>query len=75
MAVPASWDLDKGSQGAREHFSHTRIEGASFFDLDEVSDKSSRYSHMLPTPQKFQDHIRQVRVVSFVSTCSKFVVF
>ena len=60
--------MGPGSKEARERFSKSRIVGASFFDLDEVSNKSSPYSHMLPSPQQFQEYVGQVKIITFVNT-------
>ena len=65
--------MDSGSEGGRAQFNHERIEGAAFFDIDDVSDKASIYSHMLPSPQVFQQSIGKVcSKWSFV--CSVFLI-
>ena len=38
-----------------------RIDGAVFFDIDDVCDKSSPFSHMLPSPEQFSEQVGQVR--------------
>ena len=38
-----------------------RIDGAVFFDIDEVSDKSSQFPHMLPSSEQFSSQVGQVR--------------
>ncbi|GLD93641.1 hypothetical protein PINS_up002246 [Pythium insidiosum] len=51
--LDASWYLDK-SRNAREEFSKERLPGAAFFDIAEVSDKTSTLPHMLPTVETFE---------------------
>lgn len=60
ICISASWDLETGSEGARDGFNRERIEGSIFFDIDELSDKSSVYDHMLPPARLFQDRIGEV---------------
>ncbi|DBA01132.1 TPA: hypothetical protein N0F65_001760 [Lagenidium giganteum] len=50
--VDASWYLDQSRNGKRE-FAQERLPGAVFFDIDEISDKTSSYPHMLPTAETF----------------------
>lgn len=52
--------MDTGSDGGKTHFNQERIESAVFFDVDEISDKSSVYDHMLPSAQVFQEHVGKV---------------
>lgn len=58
--IAASWGLDTGSEEGRSQFNKERIEGAVFFDIDEMSDKTSEYEHMLPSAQIFQEHVGKV---------------
>ncbi len=32
-----------------------------YFDIDEVSDQSSSFPHMLPSAERFADHVGKVR--------------
>lgn len=52
--------MEKRSEGGRENFNQERIEGAVFFDIDEISDKSSPYDHMLPPLNLFQERVGEV---------------
>ncbi len=61
MFLPASWDLDTGSDRGKVQFNEERIEGSVFFDIDNVSDKCSSLDHMLPSPQVFQEHVGKVK--------------
>lgn len=48
------------SRSARQEYLRERIDGAVFFDIDEVADKTSSFPHMLPSPEQFADHIGKV---------------
>lgn len=54
--------METGSEGGKVQFNQERIEGAVFFDIDEISDKSSKYDHMLPSMQVFGKHVGKVRI-------------
>ena len=51
--IDGSWYLD-GSDG-RRLYRDAHLPGAVFFDIDEVSDKSTKLPHMLPTSETFAD--------------------
>lgn len=40
----------------------SRIPGAVFFDIEEISDTSSTLPHMLPSPEKFASRVRKLGV-------------
>jgi thiosulfate/3-mercaptopyruvate sulfurtransferase len=46
--VDGSWYLDKNRNG-RQEFAQERLPDARFFDIAEISDKTSTLPHMLPT--------------------------
>lgn len=50
--IDASWRLP-GNPPAYEDHLKRRIDGAIFFDLDEIADKSTSLPHMLATPDDF----------------------
>lgn len=58
--------MGSGSEGGRIKFEQERIQEAVFLDLDELSDQSSQYDHMLPSAQQFGDHIGRVRASLFL---------
>jgi 3-mercaptopyruvate sulfurtransferase SseA len=33
------------------------LQGSFFFDIDEISDKSSKLPHMLPTTEEFENRV------------------
>jgi thiosulfate/3-mercaptopyruvate sulfurtransferase len=56
--VDASWYLPDAKRDAKAEYSAAHIPGAVFFDLDEISDTSSPYPHMLPAPEKFASRVK-----------------
>ncbi|XP_076866656.1 3-mercaptopyruvate sulfurtransferase-like isoform X1 [Brachyhypopomus gauderio] len=55
--VDASWYLPKLQRDAAEEFKRSHVPGASFFDIDECSNKTSPYEHMLPNASEFADYV------------------
>lgn len=51
--IDASWYLPAQKRDGHVEFIESRIPNAVFFDIDEISDKSSDLPHMLPTPEEF----------------------
>ena len=51
--------MAEGRNGRQEYLKE-RIDGAVFFDIDEVSDKSSPFPHMLPSTDQFAEQVGQV---------------
>uniref|UniRef100_A0A673JTT2 Sulfurtransferase n=1 Tax=Sinocyclocheilus rhinocerous TaxID=307959 RepID=A0A673JTT2_9TELE len=55
--LDASWYLPKMKRNPRAEFEKTHIPGASFFDIDECCDKSSKFDHMLPSEGEFAHYM------------------
>jgi thiosulfate/3-mercaptopyruvate sulfurtransferase len=53
VALDASWHLPTAKRNARAEFEAKRIPGARFFDIDDISDKTTALPHMLPEPDAF----------------------
>ncbi len=51
--LDASWYLPQAGRDPKAEYSAGHIPGASFFDLDAISDGNSPWPHMLPPPEKF----------------------
>uniref|UniRef100_A0A672T446 Mercaptopyruvate sulfurtransferase n=1 Tax=Sinocyclocheilus grahami TaxID=75366 RepID=A0A672T446_SINGR len=51
--LDASWYLPKMKRNPRAEFEKAHIPEASFFDIDECCDKSSKFDHMLPREGEF----------------------
>jgi thiosulfate/3-mercaptopyruvate sulfurtransferase len=49
----ASWYLPQAKRDAKAEFAAGHIPGAMFFDIDALSDETSPWPHMLPSPVKF----------------------
>jgi len=55
--LDASWYLPKTKRNPRAEFALKHIPGSSFVDLDDCSDKTSAFDHMLPTSSHFSQYI------------------
>ncbi|XP_007939935.1 3-mercaptopyruvate sulfurtransferase [Orycteropus afer afer] len=60
--LDASWYLPKLGRDARREFEERHIPGAAFFDLDQCSDRTSPYDHMLPSAAQFSDYVGHLGV-------------
>ncbi len=60
--LDASWHLPQSGRDPREEFLAGRIPGAHFFDIEELSDTTSPYPHMLPRAEKFSSRMRKLGV-------------
>jgi thiosulfate/3-mercaptopyruvate sulfurtransferase len=60
--VDASWHLPAAGRDAKQEFLESRIPGAQFFDIDDISDTASPYPHMLPSPEKFSSKVRKLGI-------------
>lgn len=57
--IDATWFMPSDTRDAKALFAERRIPGASFFDIDEISDTSSEFPHMLPPPEKFASRMKK----------------
>lgn len=55
-AIDGSWRMP-GDEPARTAYENRHIEGAVFFDLDEIADRNSDLPHMAPPPAQFEMQI------------------
>ena len=60
--LDASWHLPQAGRDARHEFLAARIPGAQFFDIEDLSDTTSLYPHMLPRAEKFSARMRSLGV-------------
>jgi thiosulfate/3-mercaptopyruvate sulfurtransferase len=58
--VDASWYLADAKRNPKAEYAELHIPGAVFFDIDEISDTSSPYPHMLPAPEKFAARVKKL---------------
>jgi thiosulfate/3-mercaptopyruvate sulfurtransferase len=57
VILDCTWFMPNVPRNAVAEFQKARIPGARFFNLDEVTDKSSPYPHMLPSANDFADAV------------------
>lgn len=60
--LDASWHLPNTGRDARQEFLSAHIPGALFFDIDDLSDTTSPYPHMLPSAEKFSSRMRKMGI-------------
>lgn len=53
VVVDASWFMPSSARNGREEYRQAHIPRARFFDIDELSDRSSAVPHMLPQAAEF----------------------
>jgi thiosulfate/3-mercaptopyruvate sulfurtransferase len=59
--LDGSWYVGK-ARDPRAEFATERIQGARFFDLDNISDKSSSLPHMLPSAEQFSKDVSDLGI-------------
>ncbi|XP_066489416.1 3-mercaptopyruvate sulfurtransferase isoform X2 [Tiliqua scincoides] len=62
--LDASWYLPKMKRNPRTEFEERHIPGAAFFDIDQCSDRTSPYDHMLPSAGEFAEYVGKLGVSS-----------
>lgn len=60
--LDASWFMPGSPTDARQEFAAGHIPGAVFFDIDQISDRSSALPHMLPSSGEFAAAVRRLGV-------------
>ncbi|XP_004675745.2 PREDICTED: 3-mercaptopyruvate sulfurtransferase isoform X1 [Condylura cristata] len=60
--LDASWYLPALGRSARREFEERHIPGAAFFDIDQCSDLTSPYDHMMPPAKHFADYVGSLGV-------------
>lgn len=55
--LDTSWYLPEMKRDGKKEFVQTHIPGASHFDIDDCSDRSSRFDHTLPSKEQFSDYV------------------
>jgi thiosulfate/3-mercaptopyruvate sulfurtransferase len=58
--VDATWFLPTVDRDARAEYDAGHIQGAVFFDLDEVCEARGLHPHMAPSPAKFSSRVRKL---------------
>jgi thiosulfate/3-mercaptopyruvate sulfurtransferase len=62
IILDASWHLPGTDRSGKAEFDEEHIPGASFFDIDDLSDETSHLPHMLPSPIKFSSRMRKMGI-------------
>ena len=60
--IDASWHFPSTGRNARAEYEAKHIPGAIFFDIDEVSDQSSPYPHMAPSPEMYMSVVSRMGI-------------
>lgn len=60
--LDASMFLPGDERNARAAYAAQHVPGAQFFDIDDISDKSSALPHMLPPVEKFVSRVRKLGI-------------
>ncbi|MEM7268643.1 MAG: 3-mercaptopyruvate sulfurtransferase [Pseudomonadota bacterium] len=60
--LDASWFLPGDERDPKAAYAEAHIPGAQFFDIDDMSDRSSALPHMLPPVEKFVSRIRKMGI-------------
>ncbi|CAG9316743.1 unnamed protein product [Blepharisma stoltei] len=60
--IDASYDIPGVSGNSKSEHFKTRLPGAKFFEIDEVSDKTNSLPHMMPTLDTFVDFMKKLRI-------------
>lgn len=55
--LDTSWYIPLMKRDGKKEFAQTHIPGASHFDIDDCSDRSSRLDHTLPSEEHFSDYV------------------
>jgi thiosulfate/3-mercaptopyruvate sulfurtransferase len=62
VVVDGSWHMPATGRNGRAEHALTRIPGAVFFDIDEISDETSPLPHTLPSTVKFSSRMRRLGI-------------
>jgi thiosulfate/3-mercaptopyruvate sulfurtransferase len=62
VVLDATWAMPGEAKLGYDHYREAHIPGALFFDIEDLSDTSSPYPHMLPPPEKFASRMKKMGV-------------
>jgi thiosulfate/3-mercaptopyruvate sulfurtransferase len=60
--VDASWYMPADNRNPKAEFDACHIDGAVFFDVDDLSDTDNPLPHMVPSPEKFSSRMRKLGI-------------
>lgn len=55
--LDTSWYLPMMNRDGKKEFAESHIPGVSFFDIDKCADTTSKFDHMLPSTEFFEDYV------------------
>ena len=62
IILDCSWHLPNTQRSGKEEFKKERIQGAVFFDIDEISEQESPFPHMMPAEDYFSKKVSELGV-------------
>jgi thiosulfate/3-mercaptopyruvate sulfurtransferase len=69
VILDATFFLPRQQRNAREEFNLRHIEGAQFFDIDEIADPNSPLTHTLPGAEQFARQVGQLGIGNDTWVC------
>lgn len=69
VILDATFFLPRQQRNAREEFNLRHIEGAQFFDIDEIADPSNGLPHTLPSADQFARQVGQLGIDNDTWVC------
>ena len=60
--VDATWFLPGAGRDGRAEYEAAHIQGAVFWDIDEIADRTSGLPHMMPSPDDFARHMESLGI-------------
>ena len=62
IPIDATWYMPNNPRSAYKEYLNSHIPNARFFDIDKISDVTSPYPHMLPSPALFSQHMSRLGI-------------
>ena len=62
--IDGSWYLPAQKRDGRAEFAANRIPGATYFDIDKISDQDTDLPHMLPSAEQFRSMVEELGISS-----------
>lgn len=60
--IDATWHLPNSPRDAKDEFAKDHLDGAIFFDIDEIADLDNPLPHMMPSNEKMSDRVRAMGI-------------
>ena len=62
VVLDATWHMPNTARSGQIEFEQVHIKGAKFFDIDEISDKTSNLPHMVPPIDQFESQAGELGI-------------